>query len=170
MLSEPDWDYLLDTVLLHHAMWTNGCWDFAEEVRQRVAAFGATPADRARLRFEIEAPEKYPVGTAPIDPGMARINTLRTPWADPSAASVERSTWPAAEAAAAQDEADAEPTERAVPVPADAYAALSLHELHERAEALGLPVSGPRRAVVARLAAHELRATGTADAAPFDLP
>lgn len=53
MLSDPDWDYLLDTALIHHNMWRNGRWDFASEVRLRVAKFGATPDDRNRLRAEI---------------------------------------------------------------------------------------------------------------------
>lgn len=55
MLSEPDWDYLLDTALIHHNMWKNGRWEFASEVRLRVAKFGATPDDRNRLRAEIIA-------------------------------------------------------------------------------------------------------------------
>ena len=54
MLSEPDWHFLLDTALMHHAMWKNGRWDFASEVRLRVAKFGATPEDRLRLRLEID--------------------------------------------------------------------------------------------------------------------
>lgn len=53
MLSEPDWDYLLDTALMHNAMWAKGRWEFASEVRLRVAKFGATPDDRNRLRAEI---------------------------------------------------------------------------------------------------------------------
>lgn len=53
MLSAPDWDYLLDTALMHHTMWAKGRWEFASEVRLRVAKFGATPDDRNRLRAEI---------------------------------------------------------------------------------------------------------------------
>lgn len=62
MLSEPDWYALLDTALIHHNMWENGRWEFASEVRLRVAKFGATPEDRMRLRQEIEVPEDAPVG------------------------------------------------------------------------------------------------------------
>ena len=36
----------------------------AAEIRLRVAAFGATIADRLRLRFEVKVPEGYPVGNA----------------------------------------------------------------------------------------------------------
>ncbi|MEU0991995.1 hypothetical protein [Streptomyces sp. NPDC005953] len=45
-----DWQYLLDTALLHARLWT-GDLKAAAELRLRVAAFGATPADRARLRM-----------------------------------------------------------------------------------------------------------------------
>ena len=64
MLTGPDWDYLLDTALLHHQMWVSGGKNSerAAEIRLRVATFGATVADRLRLRLEIEVPEEYPVG------------------------------------------------------------------------------------------------------------
>lgn len=64
MMTEPDWDYLLDTALLHHQMWQSGGKNSerAAEIRIRVAEFGATPAARMRLRMEIEVPEQYPVG------------------------------------------------------------------------------------------------------------
>lgn len=66
MLTAPDWDYLLDTALLHHQMWVSGGKNSerAAEIRLRVATFGATVADRLRLRLEIEVPEEYPVGNA----------------------------------------------------------------------------------------------------------
>lgn len=54
MLTDPDWHFLLDTALMHHMMWQNGRWDFASEVRLRVAKFGATPEDRLRLHQEID--------------------------------------------------------------------------------------------------------------------
>ncbi len=58
MLTDPDWDYLLDTALMHHRTWMSGGSNTERlaEIRIRVANFGATVADRARLRFEIEAP------------------------------------------------------------------------------------------------------------------
>ncbi|MEU6725477.1 hypothetical protein ABZ917_17355 [Nonomuraea wenchangensis] len=59
VMIESDWYYLLDTALMHHAMWSKGQWTLAAEVRLRVAAFGATPADRARLRMQFaDADEK----------------------------------------------------------------------------------------------------------------
>lgn len=58
MITEPDWDYMLDTALLHHNMWSTGGRNSerAAEIRIRVAAFGATYGDRQRLKWEIEAP------------------------------------------------------------------------------------------------------------------
>lgn len=48
--TSNDWSELLDTALLHARFW-RGNMSLAPELRLRVAAFGATPADRARLRI-----------------------------------------------------------------------------------------------------------------------
>ncbi|WP_037803051.1 hypothetical protein [Streptomyces sp. NRRL F-5135] len=48
--GSTDWEYLLDTALIHARLW-RGELAAAPELRLRVAAFGATPADRARLRM-----------------------------------------------------------------------------------------------------------------------
>lgn len=48
--TAADWQFLLDTARLHTAFW-NGILGTAAELRQRVAKFGATPEDRARLRI-----------------------------------------------------------------------------------------------------------------------
>jgi hypothetical protein len=53
-----DWDFLLDTAILHTAMWCGNA-TVAAEVRLRVAKYGATPEDRARLRMQFaDADEK----------------------------------------------------------------------------------------------------------------
>ena len=64
MMTQPDWDYLLDTALLHHQMWVSGGRNSerAAEIRLRVATFGATPADRLRLKLEVEVPDEFEVG------------------------------------------------------------------------------------------------------------
>lgn len=49
--TADDWSYLLDTALMHSEFWTKRRFELAGEVRLRVAAFGMTPADRARLRI-----------------------------------------------------------------------------------------------------------------------
>lgn len=55
-LTDSDWQFLLDTALLHAELWAgNGA--VAAELRLRVAKFGATPEDRQRLRMEIGTPE-----------------------------------------------------------------------------------------------------------------
>jgi len=76
MLTAVDWDYLLDTALLHHQMWMTGGKNSerAGEIRIRVAGFGATYADRMRLRFEIEVPEEFEVGS---NSNVASIDSAR---------------------------------------------------------------------------------------------
>lgn len=49
--TETDWSELLDTALLHALYW-KGNHKVAPELRLRVAKFGATPEDRARLRIQ----------------------------------------------------------------------------------------------------------------------
>lgn len=54
-----DWDFLIDTALMHHDLWSKHQWTLAAEVRLRVAKYGATPEDRARLRMQFaDADEK----------------------------------------------------------------------------------------------------------------
>lgn len=48
--TQTDWDFLLDTALIHAKFWL-GNTALAGELRLRVAKFGATPEDRARLRI-----------------------------------------------------------------------------------------------------------------------
>lgn len=54
--TETDWDFLIDTALMHHTMWSAGRWEFASELRLRAAKFGATPEDRQRLRMQVAPP------------------------------------------------------------------------------------------------------------------
>lgn len=46
-----DWVFLMDTAVLHASLW-RGHVNAAAELRLRVAKFGATPEDRARLRMQ----------------------------------------------------------------------------------------------------------------------
>lgn len=57
---DTDWDFLLDTALMHHTMWRKGRWEFASELRLRAAKFGATPEDRMRLKLKVDAPAAAP--------------------------------------------------------------------------------------------------------------
>ena len=68
-LTETDWDFLLDTALLHARLWA-GDGKVAGELRLRVAKFGATPEDRARLRMQIDADaDEQPGAAGPQAPG-----------------------------------------------------------------------------------------------------
>ena len=53
--SPTDWDFLLDTALLHRALWL-GDTRVASELRLRLVKFGPTEDDRARLRVRIDDP------------------------------------------------------------------------------------------------------------------
>lgn len=55
--TTTDWSYLLDTAIIHGRLWT-GDVKAAPELRLRVAQFGATPVDRARLRITFAQAEE----------------------------------------------------------------------------------------------------------------
>lgn len=61
--GSTDWDFLLDTALVHAEFWA-GNTAVGAELRLRVSKFGATPEDRARLRMQFaqadEADAKRP--------------------------------------------------------------------------------------------------------------
>ena len=57
--TDTDWDFLIDTALLHADYWT-GNLAVAGELRLRAAKFGATPEDRQRLRLEVTGPDDKP--------------------------------------------------------------------------------------------------------------
>ena len=59
-VTDTDWDFLLDTALMHHTMWAKARWEFAAELRLRAAKFGATPEDRMRLRLTVQTPGEQP--------------------------------------------------------------------------------------------------------------
>lgn len=75
--TATDWDFLLDTALMHHAMWSAGRWEFASELRLRAAKFGATPEDRLRLRMKVTDPA--PAGKPAADEAKpSRYGHLRS--------------------------------------------------------------------------------------------
>lgn len=55
--TSTDWSELLDTAFLHARFW-RGDIKVAAELRLRVAKFGATPEDRARLRITFAAADE----------------------------------------------------------------------------------------------------------------
>jgi hypothetical protein len=58
LADEPalGWQFLVDTARMHHVMWSRGRWDYAGEIRLRVAKVGATPEDRMRLKVKVTKP------------------------------------------------------------------------------------------------------------------
>lgn len=56
---DTDWDFLLDTAMLHHEFWSGNA-SVAAELRLRVAKYGATPEDRARLRMQVAPQDAKP--------------------------------------------------------------------------------------------------------------
>ncbi|MFJ3248310.1 hypothetical protein [Streptomyces sp. NPDC086782] len=72
-----DWTFLIDTALMHHTMWAKGRWEFASEVRLRVAKFGATPEDRARLKLKVDDPTNAPQKPVQRPDGVTDINSRR---------------------------------------------------------------------------------------------
>jgi hypothetical protein len=74
MFTETDWDYLLDTALLHSKFWNDDA-STAAELRLRVAKFGATPEDRARLKLEVTQPETVKPEQRAADP--RRVTALK---------------------------------------------------------------------------------------------
>jgi hypothetical protein len=72
--TPTDWDFLLDTAVLHAEFWS-GNLAVAAELRLRVAKFGATPEDRARLKVTIKTPD---VATpAKTTPATRKASTAR---------------------------------------------------------------------------------------------
>lgn len=63
--TKTDWDFLVDTAMLHSRFW-GGATMLAPELRLRAAKFGQTPEDRLRLRLSVTEPdEQKPSGTSP---------------------------------------------------------------------------------------------------------
>lgn len=74
--TSTDWDFLLDTALLHAEYWA-GNTSVGAELRLRVAKFGATPEDRARLRLHIGEREEDPAPASKAPPNVARLEDRR---------------------------------------------------------------------------------------------
>jgi hypothetical protein len=71
---ETDWDFLLDTAILHTQFWSRPNFNGAAELRQRVAKLGATIEDRQRLKISITTDN---LGDDKPSPGIAAIDDYR---------------------------------------------------------------------------------------------
>lgn len=76
--TATDWDFLLDTALLHAKVWGEGALRLLPELRLRVAKMGATGEDRARLRITYaQADEADERRTAPKTSARQRRGPLK---------------------------------------------------------------------------------------------
>lgn len=79
--GRTDWQFLLDTALLHARLWS-GDTSVAPELRIRVAKFGATLEDRARLRMQFaqadEADSRRPDGGSSARERRGALRALPT--------------------------------------------------------------------------------------------
>ena len=69
-----DWSELQDTALIHAAFWS-GNLKMAAELRLRVAKFGATPEDRARLKIVFA--QAAEVDSGAVTTGSSRAQGLK---------------------------------------------------------------------------------------------
>lgn len=80
--GSTDWSFLLDTAILHANLWGNGDTTVLPELRLRVAKFGATPEDRARLRMQFaeadEADMRRPESSRTSARERAKVVTLKS--------------------------------------------------------------------------------------------
>ena len=76
-LTSTDWDFLLDTALIHAAFWLGNA-TVAGELRLRVAKFGATPEDRMRLRMQIDETQPPTGDQSPSTEPESRYGHLRS--------------------------------------------------------------------------------------------
>ena len=74
--TSTDWSELLDTALLHARLW-RGDHKVASELRLRVAKFGATPEDRARLRITFAQAEEAESKPAVVSSSRVRRGGLK---------------------------------------------------------------------------------------------
>ncbi len=66
-----DWDFLLDTALIHARVWGDGDMSQLNELRLRVGKMGATGEDRARLRITYAHADEVDEPPRPSTPGSS---------------------------------------------------------------------------------------------------
>lgn len=74
--SSTDWDFLLDTALLHATVWAGEVKQLPE-LRLRVAKLGATMEDRARLRMQFAQADELDAKRPPSSSSRERFGDLR---------------------------------------------------------------------------------------------
>ncbi len=77
VMLPSDWEAMFEAALLHDFIWKQGKKDFKgvtpalQELRRKVAQYGATHFDRLNLRMEIEAPWMVKEHKAEIEEAVA---------------------------------------------------------------------------------------------------
>lgn len=74
--TSTDWSELLDTALIHARFWS-GSISVAGELRLRVAKFGATPEDRARLRITFAQADQIEGKAKPVPSSRGEYGPLK---------------------------------------------------------------------------------------------
>lgn len=62
LLTEPEWDVIIENLMLVHSYWTEPTVAKAAEMRARMKAYAVTPEDRARLHIDIDVPDNKSIG------------------------------------------------------------------------------------------------------------
>lgn len=75
--TSTDWSELLDTAMLHAKFWS-GMTSVASELRLRVAKFGATPEDRARLRIQFAQADQAEGKSTPAGSSRQRRGPMKS--------------------------------------------------------------------------------------------
>ncbi|MFF1792652.1 hypothetical protein ACFVXQ_00165 [Kitasatospora sp. NPDC058263] len=86
--SSTDWEFLLDTALIHAKVWS-GDTSVAAELRLRVAKFGSTMEDRARLRMTFAQADDADAGQGSSGAQAARDRYAKIRMIRPDAPSTE---------------------------------------------------------------------------------
>lgn len=73
-LPDVSWQFLIDTMLQHHVMWTKGRWEFASEVRLRVSKYFVTPDEQMRAKIAV----KVPAGVSASPASSAAVTDIRS--------------------------------------------------------------------------------------------
>lgn len=78
MRDEPalTWQFMVDSMILHHRLWAHGEYRHAAELRLRLSKVAATPEDRQRMKVKIAktVPETVtPAGVADLSARRARL-------------------------------------------------------------------------------------------------
>lgn len=108
LMTETDWEFMLETAILHNMLWTppaayedegyrgrrpNGAvsqTQLASEIRQRVGKFGATYEDRKKLRMSVDTPQGLRDGKAAIEADAEKAVDYATRLAEKAAEAAER--------------------------------------------------------------------------------